>query len=80
MPSVELGACRDMDPVVLHPALDDPQAVARARTVCARCSVRLECLAVALRTEGLDGVWGGLTVTERARYVTADFGSVTHRR
>lgn len=80
MPSFELGACRDMDPAVLHPAPDAPQALARARPVCARCGVRLECLAFALRTEGLDGVRVGLTVTERARCTTADFGSVTHRR
>jgi WhiB family redox-sensing transcriptional regulator len=78
--SLELGACHDIDPAVLHPDLHAPQAVARARTVCARCDVRLECLAFALRTDHLDGIWGGLTAGERARYATADFGSVMRRR
>jgi WhiB family transcriptional regulator, redox-sensing transcriptional regulator len=76
----QLGACRDIDPAVLHPDLDAPQAVARARTVCARCNVRRECLAFALRTDDLDGVWGGLTAGERAHYAAADFGSVMRRR
>ena len=78
--SFEIGACRDIDPAVLHPDPDIPQAVARARTICARCGMRLECLAFALRTDNLDGVWGGLTAKERARYVSADFGSVMRRR
>jgi len=78
--SFERGACRDIDPAVLHPDPDAPQAVARARTICARCDVRLECLAFSLQTDHLDGVWGGLTAKERARYATADFGSVMHRR
>ena len=80
MKSFQLGACREVDPAVLHPDLDSPQAVARARTVCARCNVRLECLAFALRTSDLDGIWGGLTAAERARYAGADFGSVMRRR
>ena len=44
------------------------------------CDVRLDCLAFALRTEDLDGIWGGLTGAERARYASADFGSVMRRR
>jgi len=76
----DAGACRDIDPSILHPDVGTPQAVARARTICARCDVRLECLAFALRTDNLDGVWGGLTATERARYAAADFGSVMRRR
>lgn len=78
--SFDLGACRDPDPAILHPDPDTSDVVARARTVCARCGVRLECLAFALRTKGLDGVWGGLTESERAHCVTADFASMMHRR
>jgi len=77
--NLEVGACRNFDPDVFRPDPDSPQAVARARTICARCDVRLECLAFALRTEHLDGIWGGLTETERARYITADFASVMRR-
>jgi WhiB family transcriptional regulator, redox-sensing transcriptional regulator len=76
----ERGACRDLDPAVLHPDLDAPLAVDRARAVCARCELRRECLAFALRTDGLDGVWGGLTAIERARYPRADFASMMRRR
>ncbi len=36
-----------------------------AKTVCAGCSVRDQCLEYALRWEHLCGVWGGLTERER---------------
>ena len=74
------GACRDVDEALLHPDPDAPLALDRARALCARCDVRLACLAFAVRTEGLDGVWGGMTAAERARYARADFGSVMRRR
>jgi WhiB family redox-sensing transcriptional regulator len=35
--------------------------------VCARCLVRAECLDYALADRELVGVWGGLSVRERAR-------------
>jgi WhiB family transcriptional regulator, redox-sensing transcriptional regulator len=76
----ESGACRDIHSSVVHPDADDQQAMDRARAVCARCDVRLECLAFALRINDLDGIWGGLTAAERARYPKADFASMTHRR
>lgn len=41
------------------------EAERRAKQVCARCSVRAECLAYALRTRVEFGVWGGMTGTER---------------
>ena len=72
--------CRDIDPAVLQPDTDATEAVARARTVCARCEIRLECLALALSTNRLTGVWGGLTAAERERYAGADFGSMMRRR
>jgi WhiB family redox-sensing transcriptional regulator len=36
-----------------------------AKAVCAGCPVRPDCLAFALDTEQNDGVWGGLSETER---------------
>lgn len=45
-----------------------------ARAVCARCPVRVECLAYAIETRQPDGVWGGLDDAERmalARAATA---------
>ena len=76
----DLGACRDHDPAVFHPDPDVPEALARARVICARCQVRAECLEFALSSDDLDGMWGGLTATERARAVAADFGSMMRRR
>ena len=39
---------------------------AKAQAICATCQVRLECLAFALRTGQVHGVWGGTTEGERA--------------
>ena len=38
---------------------------AEAKAVCAGCLVRRECLAFALRTRQVHGIWGGLTEEER---------------
>jgi WhiB family redox-sensing transcriptional regulator len=40
---------------------------AAMRRVCASCSVRAECLAVALADDRLVGLWGGTSPTERHR-------------
>ena len=39
--------------------------IAGAKTVCARCEVRSECLAFALATWQPYGVWGGTSPEER---------------
>jgi len=47
------------------------------RAVCARCTVRADCLGVGLADETLrrsGGLWGGLDVRERARFVRAGLG------
>ncbi len=36
-----------------------------AKSICARCEVRPECLAYALATRESYGIWGGLTELER---------------
>lgn len=62
------AACLDEDPElffpigITKPALDQTD---RAKTVCARCSVRLQCLQWALATGQDVGVWGGLSEDER---------------
>ena len=62
------AACRDEDPELFFPLSDiGPGAhqVARAKTVCARCPVRAECLDYAV-ANGLDhGIFGGATESER---------------
>jgi WhiB family redox-sensing transcriptional regulator len=40
---------------------------AKAKELCASCSVRQECLETALADEELVGLWGGLTAKERVR-------------
>lgn len=37
----------------------------RAKTLCVRCPVRLECLDYALRAREPHGIWGGLNEVER---------------
>jgi WhiB family redox-sensing transcriptional regulator len=43
------------------------EAIVAAKAVCAICPVRVECLQVALDQDEQEGVWGGLTPTERNR-------------
>ena len=65
------GLCRDVDVlVVLVPEPGDEVAEAAARRLCNACLMRLECLAHALTMQNPDdGVWGGLTAAERARFM-----------
>ena len=62
------AACRDQDPELFFPLSEmgpGAQQVERAKSVCARCPVRAECLAYAL-DDGLDhGIFGGATEAER---------------
>jgi WhiB family transcriptional regulator, redox-sensing transcriptional regulator len=37
----------------------------RAREICGRCEVRIECLEYALKTRESHGVWGGMNEQER---------------
>ena len=62
--------CRGTDPNLFFP--DGPgvsnTTITTAKKVCAECPVRLECLEYANRLHIFDGVWGGLSVTERRGY------------
>jgi len=58
--SVELGAelpCRKFDPDLWF--ADAPTELEMARSLCAECPLRVECLAGALEREEPWGVWGG---------------------
>jgi WhiB family transcriptional regulator, redox-sensing transcriptional regulator len=66
------AACGSADADLFFPvsaSANNPQQAAdateRAKAVCARCLVRRECLAFALRTRQLHGIWGGMTEKER---------------
>jgi WhiB family redox-sensing transcriptional regulator len=58
----EEAACRGTDPEELFA---DSAAQNRAKTVCAGCPVRLECLVEALDNRIEWGVWGGMSERER---------------
>jgi WhiB family redox-sensing transcriptional regulator len=53
------AACRGMDTKLFFPERGEQAATAKA--ICRRCPVRRECLDVAQ----VNGVWGGLSATER---------------
>lgn len=68
----EVGLCREADPdLFFHPQNERGLARVRrdrsAKSVCARCSVRVECADYAIRAREPYGVWGGLTEEERER-------------
>lgn len=61
------AACRGKPTNWWYPGADVDRAAAEwAKTICARCPVRLPCLEHALRYKEI-GIWGGLTESERDR-------------
>lgn len=68
MPAVfwqDQARCRQYDPELFF----DPRGKAerRAKAVCSRCPVRVQCLFLALESHAEFGVWGGLSTKERRR-------------
>ena len=62
------AACRSADPDLFFPVSDYGKGldqVTAAKAICAGCRVRRQCLAFALRTRQVHGIWGGLTEQER---------------
>jgi WhiB family transcriptional regulator, redox-sensing transcriptional regulator len=64
------GACRGMDGAdFFHPGGERSPSrarrTARAKEICRRCPVIMECREFALRTREPFGVWGGLSAAER---------------
>jgi WhiB family redox-sensing transcriptional regulator len=45
---------------------------AKAKSICAACGVRRECLDFAVRVHEPHGIWGGLTEAERRRLAAED--------
>ena len=67
----ERAGCRDLDTDLFFPVGEGAEAqvqIDAAKTVCASCPVRDECLAFALDTRQDAGVWGGMTEDERRRH------------
>lgn len=61
------SACRGLDPALFFPA--DDEAAHVAKSVCAGCEVRERCLDHALGSREREGIWGGLTESERRRII-----------
>lgn len=64
----EEAACKDLDPELFFPSTgagEVAELVALAKSVCANCTVRDECLRFAVRSKQEFGIWGGMTEEER---------------
>jgi WhiB family redox-sensing transcriptional regulator len=64
------AACQSADTELFFPisTLDaTSRNVVRAKAICDRCSVRPQCLAHAMESGSLQGIWGGTTEAERRR-------------
>jgi WhiB family redox-sensing transcriptional regulator len=61
------AACRGADTAVFFPVSDS--FADEAKAVCATCPVAEQCLEFAIDTHQADGVWGGMSASERHRLV-----------
>jgi WhiB family redox-sensing transcriptional regulator len=66
-----LAACKGIDPELFFSSDELPnkqdriEREASAKAICARCSVRSECLSYAIAAGERYGIWGGLNPQER---------------
>jgi WhiB family redox-sensing transcriptional regulator len=70
-----VAACWSAVPDLFFPVSSSGKALeqaAEAKAICARCRVRRECLAFALATHQMHGVWGGTSEQERYLLRRAD--------
>ena len=61
------AACSGADDEFFFPVAEEGPMVERAKSICAACPVLEECLQYALATNQTEGVWGGMTGSERRR-------------
>ncbi len=59
------GAPCRADPELFFPADGDTEGEDKAKSICAGCPYRAPCLAFALASGQVHGIWGGLTEDER---------------
>jgi WhiB family transcriptional regulator, redox-sensing transcriptional regulator len=74
-----LAACQFAEPDLFFPISSSGPSgsqVAQAKAICGGCPVRQQCLAFALRTHQVHGVWGGLTEQERHPLISATLAGV----
>ena len=63
----QAAACAGHDPELFFPAHHERAKTRAAQHICARCPVLADCRAYAMTHPLLDGIWGGLTVSNRRR-------------
>lgn len=64
-PWMQDALCAQTDPDVFFPEKGGTSAP--AKSICAGCDVRPECLHYAVRTQQRHGVWGGTSERDRAK-------------
>jgi WhiB family transcriptional regulator, redox-sensing transcriptional regulator len=62
-PYLEEASCRGLDPELFY--AEGGASIAKAKSVCVTCPLRMKCLEWAISREEF-GVWGGTTARERA--------------
>lgn len=60
---LDRAACRGTDPAIFFPERGDSRGVEFAKSICAACDVRVECLEENLFED--DGIFGGLSGRQR---------------
>ena len=65
--NLEEGACRDEDPEIFFPDRNMP-TWGKAKAICDKCPVRMQCLQWAIENKEQHGIWGGMVYRERLEY------------
>lgn len=64
---MDRARCVETDPELFFPELDSLWKVAQAKKICGECPVSEQCLQYAVANRFKEGIWGGLSPTERHR-------------
>jgi WhiB family transcriptional regulator, redox-sensing transcriptional regulator len=78
-----LAACKSAPPELFFPISASgagERDAAQARQICSSCRVRSECLAYALETRQVHGIWGGTTEDERRRLTQRERKAAARRQ
>lgn len=75
-PWQDAAVCASVDPDLFFP--ETGGSTVTAKRLCRSCPVRAECLEYALANDERDGIWGGYSERERARFARAE-GRVLRR-
>jgi WhiB family transcriptional regulator, redox-sensing transcriptional regulator len=67
------AACRGTDPELFFPLSEEGSSWAQiweAKQICHACPVQWSCLRWSLEHDATDGIWGGITASERRAMLT----------